>query len=465
MYQQYRKYRLWLMLLDVAATLTVLAAVERLRPLLPGRVIMVGEGLPDPIVYLMVAVLSHAVFALNGVYDIKIMPNFEKQARKLTGSYILAIIFFAGILFFSFREISRMLVIYFSVANFPLLLCIRFAMTRYLSLKRPGAGDGHTLIVGTSENGVFLAKNMMQFHSSVIHVVGFVDDVHSGNSLPAPMLGGIDHLPQIIVEKEVSAVVIALPEDRSTEIEGLVFKLESLPVRIYVVPDMARLAFAAADMELVGNLLVIGVREPVIKGHRRVAKRVLDVALSSIMLATLWPVMLLIALAIKVDSKGPIIYVARRVGENGRCFNMYKFRTMSVGAEMLQSQVASTDEDGKPVFKVKEDPRVTRVGKLLRKTSLDELPQLFNVLIGEMSLVGPRPEQPFITETYDHWQWQRLSVPPGVTGLWQISGRSDLPMHLNTQYDIYYVRHYSTLLDLKILLKTVGVVLKGKGAY
>ncbi|MBI5248233.1 MAG: sugar transferase [Desulfomonile tiedjei] len=465
MYQQYRKYRFLLMLFDVMSTVLVLSAVEKLRPLLPGRVITIGEGLPDPVVYLMVAVLSHAVFALNGVYDIKIVSSFEKQVRRLVGSYILTIIFLAGLLFFTFREISRMLVIYFAVGNLPLLLLIRFAVVRYLTSKRPRTGDGHTVIVGTSENGIFLANTMIQFHSSVMHVVGFVDDHVSDDSLPAPMLGSIEQLPKIITEREIRVVMIALPENRSSEIEGLVFRLESLPVRIYVVPDMARLAFAAADMELVGNLLVIGVREPVIKGHRRVAKRVFDVVLSSLMISALWPLMSLIALAIKLDSPGPVIYVARRVGENGKLFNMYKFRTMTADAEKLQSQVATKDGDGKPVFKVKEDPRVTRIGKLLRRTSLDELAQLFNVLRGDMSLVGPRPEQPFITETYDHWQWQRLSVPPGVTGLWQISGRSDLPMHLNTQYDIYYVRNYSTLLDLKILLKTVGVVLKGRGAY
>lgn len=465
MYQQYRKYRLLLMLLDVVAILAILGAMEKLRPLLPGKEVAIGEGLPDPLVYLMVAVLSHAVFALTGVYDIRIVPSFEKQARRLIGSYVLAILFFAGLLFFTFRELSRLLVIYFSMANLPLLLLIRFVLTKYLAFRRPGAGDGHTVIVGASENGIFLANTMIQFHSSVIQVVGFVDDDPPDDPLPAPLLGSIEQLPKIVVENAIAAVVIALPESRSSEIEGLVFRLENLPVRIYVVPDMARLAFAAADMELIGNVLVIGVREPVIKGHRRVAKRVFDVVLSASVLAVIWPLMLLIAVAIRLDSRGPAIYLARRVGENGNLFNMYKFRTMWVGAENFQPQAASQDESGRPIFKVKEDPRVTRVGKLLRRTSLDELPQLFNVLRGQMSLVGPRPEQPFITETYDHWQWQRLSVPPGVTGLWQISGRSDLPMHLNTQYDIYYVRNYSTLLDLKILLKTIGVVFKGRGAY
>ena len=144
---------------------------------------------------------------------------------------------------------------------------------------------------------------------------------------------------------------------------------------------------------------------------------------------------------------------------------MLKFRTMYVNQQHVQAPAPSKEELCEIVHKVEHDPRVTRVGRFLRKTSLDELPQLLNVLKGEMSLVGPRPEQPFLTQCYDHWQWQRLSVPPGVTGWWQISGRSDLPMHLNTQYDMYYVRNYSVLLDLKILFKTVGAVLKGKGAY
>jgi exopolysaccharide biosynthesis polyprenyl glycosylphosphotransferase len=465
MFQQYSKYRLLFMLLDVLATTMVLGLVEKLRPWLPGRVVTIGEGLPGPLVYVMVAVLSHAVFALTGVYEIKIVPSFEKQARRLIGSYVMTIIFFAGLLFFTSREISRMLVIYFALANLPVLLLIRLAVTRYLRFKKPGTGTGSIVIVGASENGIYLADNMIQFHSSVIKVTGFVDDDPPNDSLPAPVLGRIEDLPQIVAERGIGSVVIALPESRSSEIESLVFKLESMPVRVYVVPDMARLAFAAANLDFVGNVLVIGMREPVVRGHRRVAKRVLDVTLSSLIFLATWPFMLLIALAIKLDSSGPVIFVAKRIGENGKLFDMYKFRTMAVGAESLQSQVTMKDEDGRPIYKVREDPRVTRVGKLLRRTSLDELPQLFNVLRGDMSLVGPRPEQPFITQTYDHWQWQRLSVPPGITGLWQISGRSELPMHLNTQYDIYYVRNYSTLLDLKILLKTAAVVLKGKGAY
>jgi exopolysaccharide biosynthesis polyprenyl glycosylphosphotransferase len=167
-----------------------------------------------------------------------------------------------------------------------------------------------------------------------------------------------------------------------------------------------------------------------------------------------WPILLAIAIAIKLSSPGPIIYKQQRVGENGRPFWVYKFRTM----------VPDADSHPTP-DKRRDDPRVTKIGKLLRRTSLDELPNLFNVLRGEMSLVGPRPEQVFIVEQYEPWQRQRLAVPPGLTGWWQVNGRSDLPMHLNTQYDLYYIRNYSLLLDIKILWKTIGVVIQGKGAY
>jgi lipopolysaccharide/colanic/teichoic acid biosynthesis glycosyltransferase len=191
----------------------------------------------------------------------------------------------------------------------------------------------------------------------------------------------------------------------------------------------------------------------------------MDLAVSAAVLVLGSPAFLIIPLLIRLDSKGPILYRTERVGENGKLFTMLKFRTMVTGADKLQDQVTTYDDEGRPVYKTKDDPRVTRIGKILRRTSLDELPQFINVLKGEMSVVGPRPEQPFIAESYEDWQWQRLTVPPGITGLWQVSGRSDMPLHLNTRTDIQYARNYSLFLDIKILFKTVGVVLRGKGAY
>jgi lipopolysaccharide/colanic/teichoic acid biosynthesis glycosyltransferase len=172
-----------------------------------------------------------------------------------------------------------------------------------------------------------------------------------------------------------------------------------------------------------------------------------------------------VALAIKLDSPGPVFFSQQRVGENGRLFLMFKFRSMVLGAEEMRDRVSEVDEEGNVVYKTRYDPRVTPVGRFLRRTSLDELPQLFNVLKGEMSLVGPRPEMPWLVEEYDLWQRKRFAVPQGITGWWQVNGRSDKPMHLHTEEDLYYVQNYSLLLDILILWKTAGVVLKGRGAY
>ncbi len=160
-----------------------------------------------------------------------------------------------------------------------------------------------------------------------------------------------------------------------------------------------------------------------------------------------------------------MLFRQQRVGENGRLFTMYKFRSMVVNAEELQEQVNEVDEEGHIIHKKPNDPRVTRVGRFIRRYSLDELPQLFNVLKGDMSLVGPRPELPWLVEKYEPWQRKRFAVPQGITGWWQVNGRSDKPMHLHTEDDLFYIQNYSLWLDLLILWKTVWVVLRGKGAY
>ena len=173
----------------------------------------------------------------------------------------------------------------------------------------------------------------------------------------------------------------------------------------------------------------------------------------------------MISLAIWLDDPGPVIFGQSRMGENGRVFKMYKFRTMHPGAENLLHKFEKLDDQGRLVHKSGNDPRVTRVGRFLRRASLDELPQLYNIIKGEMSLVGPRPELPELVNRYEPWQRQRFAAPQGMTGWWQINGRSDRPMHLHTEDDLYYIQHYSLPLDLFILLKTIVVVIQGKGAF
>jgi exopolysaccharide biosynthesis polyprenyl glycosylphosphotransferase len=199
--------------------------------------------------------------------------------------------------------------------------------------------------------------------------------------------------------------------------------------------------------------------------RQRMMKRAFDFSVALIVLLLILPVLVVLAIAIRLDSEGPVFFKQVRIGENGKPFKMYKFRSMVVNAEKLQAQINQTDIDGNTIHKMRNDPRVTRIGRILRKTSLDELPQFINVLLGEMSLVGPRPELPWLVEEYEPWQRQRFAVPQGITGWWQVNGRSDKPCHLNTDQDIYYIQNYSFLLDIKILLMTVPALLQGKGAF
>jgi lipopolysaccharide/colanic/teichoic acid biosynthesis glycosyltransferase len=200
--------------------------------------------------------------------------------------------------------------------------------------------------------------------------------------------------------------------------------------------------------------------------HQRIFKRAFDLVFTLLFLPLALIIISLISIAIRLEKPvGPIFFRQQRVGENGRLFNMVKFRTMIPEAEFLRHLVEIRDQEGNLIHKVKGDPRVTHVGRFLRRTSLDELPQVINILKGEMSVVGPRPELPYLVQEYQPWQRARFAVPQGVTGWWQVNGRSDKPMHLHTEDDLYYVQNYSLFLDLQILIKTVIVVLRGKGAF
>jgi exopolysaccharide biosynthesis polyprenyl glycosylphosphotransferase len=225
------------------------------------------------------------------------------------------------------------------------------------------------------------------------------------------------------------------------------------------------MALVHARAEILGGIPLIGLREPVIEGTDRIIKRLFDLLVGGLSVLVAALPMAVIAFLIRLDSPGPILFRQKRVGENGRLFDMLKFRTMVAEAEELQQTVLVTTDDGKVIHKQKGDPRVTRVGRFLRRYSLDELPQLFNVVRGEMSMVGPRPEMPWLVDKYEPWQRKRFAVPQGLTGWWQVNGRSDKPMHLNTEDDLYYVYNYSLWLDLRILLMTPVAALRGRGAF
>jgi exopolysaccharide biosynthesis polyprenyl glycosylphosphotransferase len=297
-----------------------------------------------------------------------------------------------------------------------------------------------------------------------VRIVGYTcDNPQADDTLP--LLGKIDDTVQVVLDNQIDEVVFTLPSEQHQRIARVSLQLQQHPVMVHMVPGVLDLAFARTSVQALGGIPVISLRESALTDGQRLLKRMFDVVASLLLLLLLSPVMLTIALLIKRESPGSIFFRQERIGEHGRRFKMLKFRSMYQDADRRWHEVAKRDDDGHLIHKISDDPRITKIGRKIRRTSLDELPQLLNVLRGEMSLVGPRPEMPYIADEYEPWQWQRFRVPPGITGWWQVNGRSDKPMHLHTEEDLYYIQNYSFWLDLVILVKTVVVVWRGQGAY
>ncbi len=464
------RFILFLFIADILLTELALFLAETIRDVIPFGRESIGMSFLDLSIMLAVALFWAFFLRLFGAYDPRRLSGFVDEGRAVflgTMAGMLAMASFFYLFNVEFR--SRMLFAYFFAIDLALLLNYRLA-TRYIvrSLVAGGYTARRVVLVGATRVGRELAYTIRAQPWCGLMVVGFVDDDPILQSIDVegfPALGTTNQLPQIIASHSVDDVIVALTSKEHEKIAEIVLSLQSHPVRVRVVPDLFEMVSVRAQVEDFWGIPLIGLRDPVITGFDRAFKRAFDLIISSTLLLLLGPVMLLTALAVKLDSPGTALFRQRRVGENGRQFWMYKFRTMVDGADRLVPRLEEKGIYADGVYKVKEDPRVTRVGRVLRRMSADELPQLFNVLKGDMSLVGPRPEQPWIVERYEPWQRKRLSVMPGMTGWWQVNGRSDRPMFLNTEYDLYYIQNYSPILDLVILWKTIWVVLKGKGAF
>jgi exopolysaccharide biosynthesis polyprenyl glycosylphosphotransferase len=416
-------------------------------------------------IYVVVPVLWTTVFFLASVYDPKHTYKVVEEFQRVTIATGFSALCLAGLLFLSFRDFSRWLFVLFVGLALVLLLAWRVIARIYFRLSSAPPARSHVLIVGAGELGKRVAQMVKEYAWTGLELVGFLDDDPAKRQGELPVLGTLANARQVILGRQVDEVVIALPRRANERLNQLVSALHDLPVHVRVVPDYFALALYRAAAEDFAGIPMIDLRAPALNDVQRVSKRLLDIIVTSMLLLLALPAMGLIALAIRLDSPGPILFRQKRVGENGRLFLIFKFRTMVNGAQKLQDRVNSVDDKGHIIHKTAEDPRVTRVGRVLRRFSVDELPQLFNVLRGEMSLVGPRPELPWLVDRYEPWQRKRFAVAPGITGWWQVNGRSNKPMHLNTEDDLYYIQNYSLLLDLWILWKTIWVVLRGEGAY
>ncbi|MEW2379870.1 sugar transferase [Micromonospora sp. NPDC047812] len=281
-----------------------------------------------------------------------------------------------------------------------------------------------------------------------------------------PVVGSFRGIPEAATAIGADTVAVtASGELTATRLRRLGWQLEGTGIDLVVAPALTDVAGPRIHTRPVAGLPLIHVEAPEFRGARKLVKGFVDRAVSSVALTLLLPLLAAVALAIKVDSRGPVLFRQTRVGQGGREFGVYKFRTMVVNADALLAALAARNETDGLMFKMRDDPRVTRIGRLLRKWSLDELPQLVNVLLGHMSLVGPRPPLPSEVARYDGDVARRLLVKPGMTGLWQVSGRSDLSWEDGIRLDLYYVENWSLAADLTILWKTFGAVVNSRGAY
>jgi exopolysaccharide biosynthesis polyprenyl glycosylphosphotransferase len=458
-------------ILDILLTGGVLRLAGIARHRLPfGEPFPVRETQLPLSAYLMVAIIWSLCFFLLSVYDANRVIHAVDEFQRVTAAIALATFVFAGAIYLAHYRVPRLLFLYFFAGDLTVLLGYR-AIVRIVHRLRNRVRPRYTtrvLIVGAGTLGRDVAQALGEYGWAGLHVAGFLDDDPQKQGCQVagfPVLAGIDRACDIVQSHQIEDVIIALPMKAHTRLANLVAELWKLPVRIKVVPDYSALVFTRATFESLGDVPLIGLREPAIDDFHRFIKRLFDLILGVVLLILLSPLLALIALLIRLDSEGPVIFKQQRIGENGRLFGMYKFRSMVPDADERLEEIVQTTPDGAIVHKIKDDPRVTRVGRMLRQFSLDELPQLFNVLKGDMSLVGPRPELPWLVEKYEPWQRQRFSVPQGITGWWQVNGRSDKPMHLHTEEDLYYIQNYSLWLDLQILWRTVGAVLKRRGAF
>lgn len=332
-----------------------------------------------------------------------------------------------------------------------------------------GIGVDRVLVVGAGETGRGLIRTLLARPDLGYQAMGYLDDGRQENNVGLgriPHLGPYTDLDGLLAQSEKPhTVFVALPGEMHRQMSQILRVCQRHGVRAQTVPDLLQLSLNRVEFSNMAGIPMLGTREVGITRAQRGLKRALDLAVVVIGGVPALLAMALIALAIKLDSPGDILYSGERVGRNGKLFKMYKFRSMIEGAEQQKEALQALNEADGPVFKIKDDPRQTRVGHFLRRSSIDELPQLWNVLLGHMSLVGPRPPLPEEVAEYKPWHRQRLSIIGGMTGLWQVSGRSDLTFDELCLLDIYYIENWSIALDLRILFQTVPHSLFGRGAY
>ncbi len=414
----------------------------------------------DPHIFMHAAIacgLTIVIFQVVGLYEKKTVSllNIDEMRKLLRSVMLLAVLVFAISFYFRIPYSRLLITIWISLTLVVMLLqkSILYKLQQYFHIK--GMNIRRIVIYGAGEIGRKLYKMIYSFPKLGYRVVGFLDDdVDSfnaelnlleinGKNTPK-IIGTSNDLEKIVQKHDIEELLIAQKGLSPEEIITLTNRCKDMNIHFRIVPQLLGGFIENLAFQEIGGIPLIGERKFRVRFLHLLLKRAIDIFCSLFACIFFTPVFLIIALLIKLDSSGPIIFKQKRIGKDGRVFTILKFRTMFLDSAKYSFCPKNID-----------DERISRIGKYLRKTSLDELPQFLNVLKGDMSLVGPRPEMPFIVAEYNSLQKKRLSMKPGITGLWQISATRTEEIHQNIDYDLYYVNHYSILLDLAIIVRTI----------
>ena len=422
---------------------------------------------PYQILFLLWIISAIQIFQMNSLYQTQreVWESFEiGNLIKSVGMSSLIVI--VAIYVLKIEDFPRtilfigtgFMILFLSIWRFLKRLFVEYIVAR-------GYNNFNVLVIGAGKVGEALIQEIKKNPGIGLNVIGYLDDEKEvGSSIDGiKVIGKISEFSRIVRREFISKIFIANYQDNRTFLK-LLGKAKMLDIAVRVVPQGFELMPKHFMKYNIGCIPILEYsNQEEIK--LQLGKRFFDFIVSLTALIILSPVFLIVALLIKLDSPGPIFYASRRYGKRGRKFDMYKFRSMIIDADEKIKDIMHKNESDGPIFKMKNDPRITKIGRILRKYSLDELPQLVNVLKGNMSLVGPRPLPISQVEREDVLQIKRLEVSPGITGLWQIRGRSDISFRRLIRWDIWYINNWSFWLDLNILFQTVPVVIKGKGAY
>ena len=462
-----------LALMVCAFTLAVLPVLREHGGISFAQFLSMRVKIGNIVLFLSLLVLWHVIFSVFGLYHSKRLSSrraelFDLIKATTTGTIVLGTM---AILFHIEVVNSTFLLVFWTLVTGPGMvsrLMLRYFLAR---LRTHHRNLRCMLIAGTNRRAVAFARKIEAKPELGYRIVGFVDEEWEGSAefrkTGYPLSGSFNDLPEILRQCVVDEVVMGLP------VKSCYFQAARIAAMCEEQGIIVRFPSSIFDLKLArtkaedfaGDSVITMSSTGALEDWPAVVKRTMDLVLSLLLLIGLSPVFLVTAVLIKTTSAGPVFFRQKRLGLNKRIFQIFKFRTMVVDAEQRQAELEKLNEAAGPVFKIKKDPRITPIGSFLRKTSIDELPQLLNVLAGDMSLVGPRPLPVRDYEGFDKdWQRRRFSVRPGITCLWQINGRSSIPFEQWMELDMQYIDKWSLWLDLKILYRTIPAVLKGSGA-